>query len=319
MKRRVNEVSRARLAMRCLAALACLLLVALAAFGQGGNGSITGTITDSSGAVAPNVSIEVKNSETGAVFHGGTSSTGNYVVSVPAGKYELTVTASGFKKYVRSNMVVETAANTRLDVTLEVGAVSDTVTVTDVAPLMKTESGEVSHTMPTSDVNDLPVLTTNGGGGAFGNIRDPLQEIVLLPGTAYQNGLAVVVNGLPANSESIRIEGQDSTSNIWKIAQQNSQGSVDAIQEVAVQTSNFAAEYGQAAGGYFNYTMKSGTNAFHGSAYDYLVNEALNAGLPFTDRCTQDGAYCTPNTADRQHIRNRCAPQRLRFHVRRPD
>jgi hypothetical protein len=290
--------------MCSLTALACLLLAALAAYGQGGNGSITGTITDSSGAVAPNVSIEVKNSDTGAVFHGGTSNTGNYVVSVPAGKYELTVTASGFKKYVRSNMVVETAGNTRLDVTLEVGAVSDTVTVTDVAPLMKTESGEVSHTMSTTDVTNLPLLTTNGGGGAFGNIRDPLQEIVLLPGTGYQNGLAVVVNGLPANSESIRIEGQDSTSNIWKIAQQNSQGGVEAIQEVAIQTSNFAAEFGQAAGGYFNYTMKSGTNTFHGSAYDYLVNEGLNAGLPFTDRCTQDGAYCT-DIASRQHIRNR--------------
>ena len=150
---------------------------------------------------------------------------------------------------------------------------------------MKTESGEVSHTLATTDINDLPVLTTNGGGGAFGNIRDPLQEIILLPGTNYQNGLAVVVNGLPANSENIRIEGQDSTSNIWKIAQQNSQGGVDAIQEVTVQTSNFNAEYGQAAGGYFNYTMKSGTNTFHGSAYDYFVNEALNAGLPFTRRC----------------------------------
>ncbi|MGH9647610.1 MAG: carboxypeptidase-like regulatory domain-containing protein, partial [Bryobacteraceae bacterium] len=304
MKREVNDVSSIRLAVRCLAALVCLLLVALAAFGQGGNGSFTGTITDSSGAVVPNVSIEVKNSETGAVFRGGTSNTGNYVVSVQAGQYELTVTASGFKKFVRSNLVIQTASNTRLDVMLEVGAVSDTVTVTDVAPLMKTESGEISHTMATSDINNLPVLTTNGGGGAFGNIRDPLQEIVLLPGTNYQNGLAVVVNGLPANSESIRIEGQDSTSNIWKIAQQNSQGGVDAIQEVAIQTSNFAAEYGQAAGGYFNYTMKSGTNAFHGSAYDYLVNEAMNAGLPFSDRCTQNGLNCVA-TADRQHIRNR--------------
>jgi hypothetical protein len=226
------------------------------------------------------VSIEVKNTETGAVFNGGTSNTGNYVVSVPAGQYSLTVTATGFKKFVRSNLVVVTASSIRLDVTLEVGAVSDTVTVTDAAPLLKTESGEVSHTMATQDVNNLPLLTTNGGGGAFGNIRDPLQEIVLLPGTAYTNGLAVVVNGLPANSESIRIEGQDSTSNIWKIAQQNSQGGVDAIQEVAIQTSNFAAEYGQAAGGYFNYTMKSGTNQWHGSAYDYLVNEAMNAGLP---------------------------------------
>jgi hypothetical protein len=291
--------------MRCLTALACLLLFALAAYGQGGNGSITGTVTDSSGAVAPNVSLAAKNTDTGVVYPGGTSNTGNYVVSVPAGKYELTVTAAGFKKFVRSNMVVQTASDTRLDVTLEVGAINDTITVTTEAPLLKTESGEVSHTMQTSDVTDLPVLTTNGGGGAYGNIRDPLQEIVLLPGTSYTNGLAVVVNGLPANSENIRIEGQDSTSNIWKIAQQNSQGGVDAIQEVAVQTSNFSAEYGQAAGGYFNYTMKSGTNAWHGSGYDYFVNEALNAGLPFTDHCVTDGAYCSANADGRQHIRNR--------------
>ncbi len=80
--------------------------------------------------------------------------------------------------------------------------------------------------------------------------------------------------------------------------QQNSQGGVDAIQEVAVQTSNFAPEYGQAAGGYFNYTMKSGTNAFHGSAYDYLVNTALNAGEPFTDAGT------TNSLKEGQHIRN---------------
>ena len=117
--------------MRCLTALACLLLFALAAFGQEGNGTITGTITDASGAVAPNVAIDVKNADTGAVFHGGTSNTGNYVVPVPAGNYVVTITASGFKKFVRSNMVVQTASNTRLDVTLELGAVSDTVTVTE--------------------------------------------------------------------------------------------------------------------------------------------------------------------------------------------
>ncbi len=226
-----------------------------------------------------------KNQDTGELFHGGASSTGNYVIPVPVGKYELSVTAAGFKKYVRPNVEVVGATDTRVDVRLELGATTDTITITDEAPLLKTESGEISHTITADEVSQLPVLTTNGGGGPFGNIRDPLQEIVLLPGTAYVNGLAIVVNGLPANSENIRIEGQDSTSNIWKIAQQNSQGSVEAIQEVAIQTSNFAAEYGQAAGGYFNYTMKSGTNQFHGSGYDFFVNEALNAGTPFTDRC----------------------------------
>ncbi len=299
MKRKPNEVSRVRFVTRCLTSLACLLLFALAAYGQGNQGSITGTITDPQGGVAPNASISVKNMDTGAVSQGGTSSTGNYVITVPTGKYEMTVTVPGFKKYVRSNLEVNVVAATRQDVKLEVGAVTDTITVTEQVSLLKTESGELSHSIATDDVNQLPVLTTNGGGGAFGNIRDPLQEIILLPGTNYQNGLAVVVNGLPANSENIRIEGQDSTSNIWKIAQQNSQGGVDAIQEVAVQTSNFAAEFGQAAGGYFNYTMKSGTNKFHGSGYDYFVNEGLNAGLPFTD------AGATNSLKKGQHIRNR--------------
>jgi hypothetical protein len=276
-------------------------MFALAAYGQGDNGSITGTIRDATGAVAPNVAVDVKNVETNAVFHGGTSSTGNYVIPVPAGKYELEVTAAGFKKYVGQNLLVQTASDTRLDVTLEVGAVTDTITVMDEAPLLKTESGEISHTLATDDINQLPLLTTNGSGGSTGagNIRNPLQEMILLPGTAFQNDTAVVVNGLPANSENIRLEGQDSTSNIWKIAQQNSQGGVDAIQEVAIQTSNFAAEYGQAAGGYFNYTMRSGTNTYHGSAYDYLVNEALDAGLPFTN------AGLTNSLKDGQHIRNR--------------
>ncbi len=288
--------------MRSLGAIAFLLFSAMAAYGQGDNGSITGTIRDASGGVAPNASIDVKNVDTGAVFHGGTSGTGNYVISAPAGKYELTVSLTGFKKYVRENLEVVTATATRQDVTLEVGATSDTITVTDVAPLLNTETGEISHTMSTDDVDQLPVLTTLGGSfygaTAFGNIRNPLQEIILLPGTSFGNDQALVINGLPSNSETIRIEGQESTSTIWKVEQQNSQGGVDAIQEVAIQTSNFAAEYGQAAGGYFNYTMKSGTNQFHGSGYDYFANEALNAGLPFTD------AGQSNSLKEGQHIRN---------------
>jgi hypothetical protein len=301
--------------MRSLTAFACLVVFAVLAFGQGGDGSITGTVSDSSGAVAPNVTLDVRNTATGALFHTGTSSTGNYVVPVPAGTYQVTITAAGFKKSIRSNVIVQTASDTRLDVTLEVGAVNDTITVTEEAPLLKTESGEISHSLSTNEVTDLPLLTTNAAG-AFGNIRDPLQEILLLPGTAYSRdiftGDEVVVNGLPANSENIRIEGQDSTSNIWKIEQQNSQGSVDAIQEVAIQTSNFAAEYGQAAGGYFNYTMKSGTNKLHGSAYDYFVNEALYAGLPFTERRFDE-------LPERRSARPQpSAPQRLRLHSGRP-
>src|SRR5580658_4547595 len=165
-------------AKRVWIAIACLFVFTLAAYGQSDRGTITGTITDQSGGVTPNASIDVKNVETGEVFHGGASATGNYVIPVPAGKYELTVTVPGFKKYVREKVEVQVASATREDVKLELGAVNDTITVVDEAPLLKTESGEISHTVTTDDVNQLPVMTTAGGSwfGAtgMGNIRNPL-------------------------------------------------------------------------------------------------------------------------------------------------
>ncbi len=103
---------------------------------------------------------------------------------------------------------------------------------------------------------------------------------------------------MPSNSQSINIEGQDATNGFFKQQNQMNQAGMEAIQEVAIQTSNFAAEYGQAGGGYFNYTMKSGTNQLHGSGYDYFVNEALNAGSPFTDAGTINPSK------EGQHIRN---------------
>ena len=120
----------------------------------------------------------------------------------------------------------------------------------------------------------------------------------LLPAVTFTNDQVLVVNGLPSESEAIRVEGQDAKTTILTTIQQDSQASVDAIQEVSVQTSNFAAEYGQVGGGYFNFTMKSGANQLHGTGYDYFVNEALNAGLPFTDAGTVNPKK------EGQHIRN---------------
>jgi hypothetical protein len=279
------------------------LLTAVTLVAQSNQGTITGTISDPAGAVVPMAQIEARNSETGVVYRGGTSGTGNYVLAMPSGTYEITVTATGFKKFVEQNVQVISATDTRKDIILAIGATNEQVTVTETAPLLKTESGELSHLVTTKDADELPVLTITGGGVSYlsgmGDIRNPLQVVTLLPGVNFTNDNAMVVNGLPSNSEAIHIEGQEATGNIWKAVQQLSQGaSVDAIQEVSVQTSNFSAEYGQVGGGLFNYTMKSGTNQFHGSGYDYFVNEALNAGLPFTDAGTQNSLKAG------QHIRN---------------
>src|SRR5438046_7359437 len=105
----------------------------------------------------------------------------------------------------------------------------------------------------------------------------------IVPGATWLPYQTVRVNGMEGNSSALRVEGQDATATVslGQIAQTSP--SVEAIQEVAVQTSNFAAEFGQAGSGLFNITMRSGTNRFHGSAYNYFVNEALNAGWPYTD------------------------------------
>lgn len=270
--------------MRLFTKVAVYLLGATCLFAQSDRGTITGTVADPSGAVVPNASISIKNTDNGQVYDAGTSTTGNFTVPVPVGKYTLTVTVNGFKKFVRENLEVVVATDTRQDVVLQVGQQTETVTVSESAPLLKTESGEMSHTVTANQLDDLPIMFLGGSTGAgTGAIRNPLNMAYLLPGVEYSSNNELRVNGLPSSSEAIRIEGQDSTNGLWRELTTMTQGGVDAIQEVSVQTSNYAAEYGQAAGGYFNFTMKSGTNQFHGSGYDYFVNEVFNAGLPWTN------------------------------------
>jgi len=275
-----------------------IFLFSLAAFGQSDRGTITGTVADPAGAVVAGAQIEAKNVSTGAVSNVVSSQTGNYTISqLPAGNYEITVAVQGFKKVVRQNINVQVASTIRIDIALEVGATTESVTVTDTTSLLKTESGEVSHNFETNRLNQLPVLTLGGAG--LGNVRNPLQVVTLLPGAQFANDSVLRINGMPSNTQTIHIDGQDATNGIWRQQNQYTQASTEAVQEVTVQTSNFAAEYGQAGGGYFNFTMKSGTNQYHGSAYDYLVNESLNAGTPFTD------AGSSNSLKNGEHIRNR--------------
>jgi Carboxypeptidase regulatory-like domain len=283
----------------------CYLLYAVAAFAQADRGTITGTVSDPAGAVVPNAAIEARNQETGVIFKGGSSTTGNYTLAqIPVGVYELSVSVTGFKKFVRPGITIHVAETVRVDATLEVGQTSETITVNEEAPLLKTESGEISHQIEYSAANELPLFTTNGTGGStgLGNIRDPLTVLNLLPGASQTTDSVLRVNGLPSSSQTIMVEGMDATNGMWRQQNQNTQQGTDAVQEVSVQTSNFAAEYGGAGGGYLNFTMKSGTNQFHGSGYDYFVNSALNAGLPFSANCNQEN-NCATNI-NSGHIKN---------------
>jgi hypothetical protein len=269
---------------------ACLFGLNLCALAQSDRGTITGTVSDPAGAVIASAAIEVRNVETGAVYQVATSATGNYVVQIPTGTYEVSITVQGFKKYVRPNILVPVEQTLRIDAALEVGSTGESVTVNEAAPLLKTESGELSHNVTADSLNNLPILGIGNASVGSTGIRSVFGSTTMLPGNSWLPDNSLRINGLEGNSEAIRVEGQDATGTgaagpggSGLSSPSTTEPSVEAVQEVAIQTSNYAAEFGQAGGGLFNFTMKSGTNQFHGSGYDYFVNEALNAGTPFTN------------------------------------
>ncbi|MCU1337581.1 MAG: hypothetical protein JWO19_3162 [Bryobacterales bacterium] len=269
--------------MRLARLLIFPFLLALTALAQSDRGTITGTISDPAGALVPGAPVEARNVETGAVYDAASSATGNYTLAqLPTGNYELSVTVAGFKKYVRQGLFLPVAQTLRIDVVLEVGSNTESITVSEAAPLLKTESGELSHNVTSQSMDQLPILGIGNAQASSSGIRNPLAAVQLIPGTTFSGSNNLTrVNGAQGNTDAIRIEGQDATNGYLNGFSQHTQPSVDAIQEISIQTSNFSAEFGQVGGGFFNFTMKSGSNQFHGSGYDYFVNEALNATQPF--------------------------------------
>ena len=209
------------------------------------------------------------------------SATGNYTIpNLPTGTYQLSVTVPGFKKFVRAGLLIQAAQTIRVDVAMEVGSATESVTVTEAAPLLKTESGELSNTVAVKTMDSLPLLSV---GSNSSGIRNPFNLVALLPGAFYQpspsfTGPTVRINGGVSGSEKVLIDGMDGTNILGQGANQQNQPGMDSIQDWTVQTSNYSAEFGQAGSAVMNVTMKSGTNQYHGSLYEYFQNDILNAG-----------------------------------------
>jgi hypothetical protein len=268
---------------RCLRVVAFLFLVASLAFGQGATASITGTVTDPSGLVVAGVAIEARNAETGAIYEAASTSAGDYTVpGLPVGTYVLTARSAGFKTYAHSNLALTAAQALREDIPLEVGAAAETITVSAEASLLKTESAELSHNVTLEQLDDLPLIVIGTANG----LRNFLSSMITLPGTYGGNG-STVINGLGqgfVTSEIVKVEGQDASNRLFNNYEYTTMNepNVDAIQEIAFQVSNYAPEFGQAGSAVINTTMKSGTNRYHGTGFEYFVNEDLNAGYPFS-------------------------------------
>ncbi len=266
-------------------------------FGQVGNGTITGTVTDPAGAVVPAAAVAATNTQTGVAYSAVSTSTGSYTIpDLPVGTYSVTAKVPGFKTYTHTNLAIAATQTVREDIRLEVGnAATETITISAEASLLKTESGDVTHNVSIDQLDDLPLLGIGTANSGTSGVRNPYNTLQTLPGvSSYASSGQFAINGLGGNmTETMRVEGQDATSRIFGTYDytQMGQPSADSIQEIAYQTSNYAAEYGQAGSVVINMTMKSGTNQYHGTGYEYFVNEFLNAGNPFSSNIGAPGKF----------------------------
>lgn len=244
-------------------------------------GEIRGTVTDPSGAVLPGVTVTVVNTNTGVTTTFVTNADGLYdTVSTPTGTYQITFEKTGFKKTVRGPIVLEVNTIAE-DATLQVGTVSEEVHVNAMgAPLLETETGQQAATLTVQTLNDLPQT----GAGITGN--DWANFTAFLPGGestaggrvsegsgAWNAGDAVALNGNMPNYANFLADGATTQ---LPVSNNNDNMVMDTVQEVQINTSSFSAQYGL-GGAAFNQISRSGTNDFHGDAYEYWQNNFLNA------------------------------------------
>lgn len=254
--------------------------------GQTANGAISGTVLDPSGATVSGVSVTATARETGSVYKAATTSTGNYEFpSLPPGTYDLTFAANGFATSAAVGIEVEAVQTREVNAKLQVGASSTTVTVTEAAPMIQTESAQITATVPQTMIQNVPFFNSNYGfanPSMFANTQ-PGTSAMLTSTTASGGNDALRVNGLPNNTFRVIVDGQDITSSIDPTHLSETNPSVYALAESTLQVSSFDAEFGQIAGGLLNFTTKAGTNQYHGQAWENSVNEAFNAANPWSD------------------------------------
>lgn len=236
-------------------------------------GTIQGTVSDTTGGVLPGVTVTITNAGTGAMRATVTDERGHYLESQMAvGQYDVQAELAGFQSQVRKGIALNVGSQLTINFSLGVATVSETITVTMQAPLVQMVSAEVSATVDARQLAALPL-----------NARDIQQLAVLQPGVQLNNyhnfGKNMVVSGTRPEHNRYLLNGVDTTFT-FTTAPVSAAGiimGIDAVEEFKVLTSDYSAAYGEKAGGVVNTITKSGTNEFHGSAYEYLRNSKFDA------------------------------------------
>jgi hypothetical protein len=257
-----------------LAAAALLLALPMLCLAQFDSATVLGTIRDQSGAVVASAKVTLANVKTGIVVAAQSDSSGIYqFLNVPIGAYTTKAEAPGFKTAVAEQFTVTVGARQRVDLTLQVGEATQTVEVTGAASALETDSSDRGQVLAANTIVNLPL-----------NGRNYADLALLTPGVRKSSiadrESSFNVNGLRSALNNFMVDGVDNNSYATSnqgYSNQSLQLSPDAVAEFKVVTNNYSAEYGRAGGAIINVSVKSGTNEFHGSAWEYLRNTKLNA------------------------------------------
>ncbi|GAB4365809.1 MAG: hypothetical protein OHK0021_09380 [Bryobacter sp.] len=242
------------------------LLLCAQSWAQTSTGSLSGTVSDPTGAPVPAVSVTAKNSRTGLEIKTSTSDGGLYVFpALATGIYNLTVEKTGFKKLTLSNIEIRIATRSELNWRLEVGDVQQSIEITDQAPLLETTTPERGNSVSTKMMDNLPLFS--------GGIRNPRTFVNFMPGVT--NAGEQSVSGSGGRAQEVLIDGA-SALNVESSAVFNFP-SAEMFSEFKMLSSNYSAEYGRVGGGIEIYVAKSGTSWFHGAAFHNMRRDIWNA------------------------------------------
>src|SRR5579863_3440570 len=247
------------------------------------NGSIDGVVKDQSGAVTAGIEVSILDTGTNAVYRATTDATGAYFLrELPVGNYTLTVEPKGFKKFVARNLLVQVNEAIRVDISLQVGDVAETVDVSGQAETVDTNSITLKSVVDQQRIENLPLNGRNPTQlmQLVAGVEPDNQNANVTSGTTYPGVTPVSVNGGRANTTNYILDGAQNNDHYSNAP--NPMPDPDALQEFSVQTNTFSAEFGRNVGAIVNAVTRSGTNEIHGSAFEYIRNTDLNASNFFT-------------------------------------
>jgi Carboxypeptidase regulatory-like domain/TonB dependent receptor len=263
--------------------LFAVVCIVSSAWAQKDAGSIVGTVRDQTGAIVAGAKVTVSDSERGIRLETTTNDSGEYVVSpLRVGRYTVTAEHPGFKKAITPPVDLDVQQRIALNIALQVGQISESIEVTAATPLLETETSELGQVVDNKRMANLPLNGRNFAQLALLTAGTAPSE----PGARDEGGFGFSANGARSLQNNFLLDGVDNNSNLPDLLNETNyviQPSVEAIEEFKVQTNAYSAEFGRGNGAIINATIKSGTNQFHGSAYEFLRNEKLDAKNFFDD------------------------------------